>query len=98
MVARLINILLTRTAIGKWLNGRKTLISTGLLVLAAVLELLKQLAAIFPQYAPLSLGAEHVSTFLSAAVETLAAIGFGGLTVGVAHKAAKAKLAKDAKE
>lgn len=94
MVARLINFFLTRTAIGQWLDGRKTLISTGLLALAAVLELLNRLAAIFPDYAPIALGAKELSEFLDAAVQTLTAIGFGGLVVGVSHKAAKAQIAK----
>lgn len=89
MIARAINYILTLTPIGKFLDGRKSQISAALLVLAAVLELIERLAAIFPDYAPLSLASKEVSEFLSATVETLAAVGLGGLTVGVAHKVAK---------
>lgn len=92
MIARLVNYLLTLTPAGAWLNGRKTYISAALLVVAAVLELIEKLAAIFPDYAPFALASKEVSEALSAAVETLTLIGLGGLTVGVAHKVAKKKI------
>lgn len=92
MLARAINYLLTLTPIGKWLDGRKSYISAALLVVAAVLEFINALAGIFPQYAPFAVASKEVSEALSAAVETLTAIGLGGLTVGIAHKVAKKKI------
>lgn len=92
MVAQLIHFVLTRTALGQWLDGRKTQIASVVLALAAVLELLEKLATIYPQYAPLSVASEEVRTFLDSVINTLGAVGFGGLVVGVTHKVAKAKL------
>lgn len=95
MVARLVNFILTRTALGRYLDGKKTYISTALTVAAIVLELLERLVTLFPDYAPLAVGAKELATFLDAASETLAFIGIPGVVVGVGHKVAKAKLAKE---
>lgn len=97
MIARAINYILTLTPIGRYLDGKKTYISVGLLVLAAILELVEKLAAIFPNYAPLAVASKEGAEFLASAVETLAKLGFGGLTIGVTGKVVKAKIAKDAK-
>lgn len=92
MLARILNYLFTSTALGRYLDGKKSWISAGLLALAALLEFIEQLIKIFPDYVPLAVGAEELAEFLDAAVSTLTTIGFGGLTVGVAHKVAKKKL------
>lgn len=94
MLARVINFIFTRTALGSYLNGKKSWISIGLLVVAAVIEFLEKLVTIFPDYVPLASGAKELKEFLDAAAETLATIGFGGLAAGLTHKAAKASIAK----
>lgn len=96
MLARAIHFILTRTALGQWLDGKKSAISACLLALAAVLELLEKLVVLFPEYVPLATGAKELAEFLDAAVTTLTGVGFGGLVVGLSHKGAKAKIANDA--
>lgn len=95
MLARLLNSILSYTKLGEFLNDRKVLIGAVLTVAAGVLELLEKIAPLFPDAAYLVDAQSNLRAALDAVSSTLETLGFGFLAVGLTHKAAKAKIAKD---
>ena len=90
-----INFIFTRTALGRYMDGKKKLIGASLLVLAAVIEVLGKLSVLFPETVWLTLGHAELSSFYKAAVDTLTTVGLTTLAAGEIHAQAKAKLAEE---
>lgn len=92
MMARVVNFIFTRTAIGRYLDGKKTILAAGLLATSALIEFVDKLAFIFPDAPQFLIVSGSLEEALQAVSNTLATVGFGGLLVGLGHKAAKKKL------
>lgn len=78
------------TSFGKYLDGRKTVIGAAMILLSAAVSALAQIAPLFPEVAWLSEAAKQSADLLLKANELLKDVGLGLITVGLAHKAAKA--------
>lgn len=82
--------LFSYTSFGKYLDGKKTIIGAGMILLSASVSAIAQIAPLFPEVAWLSQLAAGSADFLGRANELLKDAGLGLITVGLAHKAAKA--------
>jgi hypothetical protein len=85
----IIHTLLSRTPIIKLLDGKKTLIGASLLVALKLIELMDQLAPLFPQYPVLADASKSLAQFLDGAKSALDYLGYGFIYVGLLHKAVK---------
>jgi hypothetical protein len=89
---RILIYLFSRTSFGKFIDGKKTLIGAFLIIVAAALQALEQIAPMFPQYSWIGDASKGIREAIKAAEPILETLGLGFLTVGVLHKGAKAKL------
>lgn len=78
------------TSVGKYLDGKKTVIGAAMVLISAVVSALGQIAPLFPEALWLTQVATASADFLAQANELLKDVGLGLITVGLAHKAAKA--------
>lgn len=78
------------TSFGKYLDGKKTILGAAMILLSAVVSALGQIAPLFPELAWISQAAAASSDLLLKANELVKDLGLGLITVGLAHKAAKA--------
>jgi len=89
---RILVYLFSKTSFGKFVDGKKTVIGALLIIVAAALQALEQIAPMFPQYPWLADASRGLRDAIKAAEPILETLGLGFLTVGVLHKGAKAKL------
>ena len=89
---RIVLWLFSKTSFGKLLDGKKTIIGAVLIIVSAGLQVLEQLAPLFPEAPWLKSAATAIREALEGSLPTLEALGLGFLTVGIIHKSAKAKL------
>ena len=89
---RLILYIFSKTSFGRFVDGKKTVIGAVLIIVAAALQALEQIAPMFPQYPWLVDASKGLREAIKTAEPALEALGLGFLTVGVLHKGAKAKL------
>lgn len=89
---RILVYLFSKTSFGKFIDGKKTVIGALLIIVAAGLQALEQIAPMFPQYPWLADASRGLREAIKAAEPILETLGLGFLTVGVLHKGAKAKL------
>lgn len=89
---RILVYLFSKTSFGKFVDGKKTVIGALLIIVAAGLEALEQIAPMFPDSPWLKDVANSLRAAIKAAEPALEVVGLGFLTVGVLHKGAKAKL------
>lgn len=92
---RLIQYIFSHTSLGKAIDGKKRVIGAVLLVLAAVIEVLGKLAAVFPETAWLSSSSAELSVIYKEAVDYLVLLGVPTLAVGEYHAKIKAKLPEE---
>ena len=89
---RILVYLFSKTSFGRFVDGKKTVIGALLIIVAAALQALEQIAPIFPQYPWPADASRGLRDAIKAAEPILETLGLGFLTVGVLHKGAKAKL------
>lgn len=89
---RILVYIFSKTSFGKFLDGKKTVIGALLIIVAAALQALEQIAPMFPQYPWIKDATAGLRQAVSAAEPVLETLGLGFLTIGVLHKGAKAKL------
>jgi hypothetical protein len=89
---RILVYLFSKTSFGRFVDGKKTVIGALLIIVAAALQALEQIAPMFPQYPWLADASRGLRDAIKAAEPILETLGLGFLTVGVLHKGAKAKL------
>ena len=89
---RILVYLFSQTSFGRFVDGKKTVIGALLIIVAAGLQALEQIAPMFPQYPWLADASKGLKDAIKAAEPILETLGLGFLTVGVLHKGAKAKL------
>jgi hypothetical protein len=89
-MARLINLILSYTKLGQFLDGKKTWIGALLLAISCLIEFVEKVAPMFPETQFLVVSSVGLKELLAAVVSTLDTLGYGALTVGLVHKAAKA--------
>lgn len=89
---KLILYIFSKTSFGKFLDGKKTVIGAGFIILAAALQALEQIAPMFPSAPWLKDAAAGLSGAIKGAEPILEALGLGFLSLGVIHKSVKAKL------
>lgn len=89
---RILVYLFSKTSFGKFVDGKKTVIGALLIIVAAALQAVEQIAPMFPDYPWLKDAASSLRGAIKASEPILEALGLGFLTVGVLHKGAKAKL------
>lgn len=89
---RILVYIFSKTSFGKFLDGKKTVIGALLVIVAAALQALEQIAPMFPQYPWIKDASEGLRQAVKAAEPVLETLGVGFLTIGVLHKSAKAKL------
>lgn len=94
MINKIVMFIFSKTQVGKMLDGKKTIIGAVLVVLAAALEALKQLAPMFPQAPFLAEASSSLQALLGAVQPYLAELGVGFVAVGAVHKVAKAQAQK----
>lgn len=78
------------TSVGKYLDGKKTVVGAAMILVSAIVSALGQVAPLFPEVVWLAQVAATSADFLAQANELLRELGLGLITVGLAHKAAKA--------
>lgn len=78
------------TSVGKYLDGKKTVVGAAMILVSAIVSALAQVAPLFPEVVWLTQVAAASADFLAQANELLRELGLGLITVGLAHKAAKA--------
>lgn len=93
-MSKILHYILSYSRLGEFLNERKTVIGAALMVLSGALGLLDQLIPLFPDAAYLADARGFLKQALDASTSTLEALGYGFLTVGLVHKAAKKQLEK----
>ena len=89
---RILVYLFSQTSFGRFVDGKKTVIGALLIIVAAGLQALEQIAPMFPQYTWIADASRGLREAIKAAEPILETLGLGFLTVGVLHKGAKAKL------
>jgi hypothetical protein len=89
---RILVYIFSKTSIGRFVDGKKTVIGALLIIVAAGLQALEQIAPMFPQYTWIADASKGLREAIKAAEPILETLGLGFLTIGVLHKGAKAKL------
>jgi len=89
---RILIYLFSKTSFGKFVDGKKTVIGALLIIVAAGLQALEQIAPMFPQYSWIADASKALREAIKTAEPVLETLGLGFLTVGVLHKGAKVKL------
>jgi hypothetical protein len=89
---RILVYIFSKTSFGKFIDGKKTVIGAVLVIVAAALQALEQIAPMFPQYPWIADATKGLREAVKASEPILETLGLGFLTVGVLHKGAKAKL------
>lgn len=89
---RILIYLFSKTSFGKFVDGKKTVIGALLIIVAAGLQALEQIAPMFPQYPWIADASKALREAIKTAEPVLETLGLGFLTIGVLHKGAKAKL------
>lgn len=89
---RILIYIFSKTSFGKFVDGKKTVIGALLIIVAAGLQALEQIAPMFPQYPWIAEVSKATREAIKTAEPILETLGLGFLTVGVLHKGAKAKL------
>lgn len=89
---RILVYIFSKTSFGKFIDGKKTVIGALLVIVAAALQALEQIAPMFPQYPWIKDASKALSEAVKASEPVLETLGLGFLTIGVLHKGAKAKL------
>jgi hypothetical protein len=92
LMNRILIYIFSQTKFGKFIDGKKTLIGAFLIIVAAALHALEQIAPLFPQYPWLKDASKSLGDAVKASEPVLDALGLSFLTIGVLHKGAKAKL------
>lgn len=92
MTARLLNLILSYTKLGAFLDDHKTVIGAALLVLAKLLEALQAVAPMFPEALYLVTAEDGLRDALNVAISTLESVGYPLTGIGLARKYVKAKL------
>jgi hypothetical protein len=82
----------SKTALGRMVDGKKTIIGAVLIIMSAALQALEKIAPMFPQYPVIKDASEGLSGVFKAIEPMLENLGLGFLTAGIAHKSVKAKL------
>lgn len=89
---RILMYLFSKTAFGKMLDGKKTVIGAILIIVVNAIEALDEIAPMFPQYPQIKDATKGILEGLRLAEPVLQSLGLGFLTIGVLHKGVKAKL------
>jgi hypothetical protein len=89
---RILIYIFSQTKFGKFIDGKKTVIGALLVIVAAGLQALEQIAPMFPQYPWIADASKGIREAIKSAEPVLEALGLSFLTLGVLHKGAKAKL------
>lgn len=89
---RILMYIFSQTSFGKFIDGKKTVIGAVLVIVAAALQALEQIAPMFPQYPWIADASKGIRDAVKAAEPVLETLGLSFLTLGVLHKGAKAKL------
>lgn len=91
MISKLWNWVFRKTAVGKIVDGKKTIIGFSILVLRTLISLASQANIIFPDVQAIVLIAEGLKQVDQAISSLLESLGYGFLAVGVTDKAVKEK-------
>ena len=83
----------SKTKVGKFLDGKKTIIGAVVIILVAAMETLEKLAPMFPNIAWLGQAAGQIKVLLASSEGVLEAVGVSFLALGVLHKQAKKQVA-----
>ena len=89
---RILMYLFSKTAFGKMVDGKKTVIGAILIIVVNAIEALDEIAPMFPQYPWLKDVTKGILEGLRLAEPILQSLGLSFLTIGVLHKGVKAKL------
>lgn len=89
---RILVYIFSKTSIGRFVDGKKTVIGALLIIVAAGLQALEQIAPMFPQYPWIADTSRGLREAIKSSEPILETLGLGFLTIGVLHKGAKAKL------
>jgi uncharacterized membrane protein len=89
---RILVYLFSQTSFGRFVDGKKTVIGALLIIVAAGLQALEQIAPMFPQYPWIADTSRSLREAIKSSEPILETLGLGFLTIGVLHKGAKAKL------
>ena len=89
---RILVYIFSKTSIGRFVDGKKTVIGALLIIVAAGLQALEQIAPMFPQYPWIADTSRGLREAIKSSEPILETLGLGFLTSGVLHKGAKAKL------
>ena len=90
-MTKVINWLFSKTKLGKWVDGHKTIIGFSLVVLATLVDLSAKATGYFPGIPALADVAQVLQTLSGSLTELLTSVGLGTMVVGVGHKAIKEK-------
>ena len=88
-MSRLVRWVFSQTKIGKFLDGKKTIIGAVLIFVSAILEALLVVAPMFPEYPWLATLATQLEEAIRVTRPYLEDLGITFIGVGLAHKAAK---------
>lgn len=81
----------SKTKVGQLLDGKKTVIGAGMILLSALIQAAEQIAPLFPGVPWISQAAEQMGHILKAVEPYLNDLGLGLISVGLVHKRAKAR-------
>lgn len=88
---RIVMWLFSQTAIGQFVDGKKTVIGASFILLAKILEALQLVAPMFPNVPWLGAAIVAINQFAAAVAPLCEHLGIAAITVGLIHKQVKAK-------
>lgn len=90
-MSKIITWIFSQTKIGKFLDGKKTLIGAIMVFASAVLQALLAIAPMFPEYPVIATIAAQLGDAIRVVQPYLEDLGITFIGVGLAHKAAKSQ-------